>query len=94
MGVPVVALAGDRHSGRVGLSLLTRVGLPDLIAQTPERYVAIATELARDPARLASLRASIRDRMAASPLRDEPGFARRFEAMLRDIWRQWCRLPQ
>jgi predicted O-linked N-acetylglucosamine transferase (SPINDLY family) len=91
MGLPVVTLNGDRHAGRVGASLLTRVSLPELIADTPDRYVAIAIELARDPERLASLRAGMRERMAASPLRDEPGFARRFEAMLREIWRQWCR---
>ena len=90
MGVPVVVLEGDHHAARVGVSLLTRLGLPELIAETPDRYVEIALALARDPARLASLRAGIRERMGASPLRDEPGFARRFEAMLRTLWHRWC----
>ena len=90
MGVPVITLEGDHHAARVGVSLLTRLGLPELIAETPERYVEIALALAHDPAGLASLRAGMRERMAASPLRDELGFARRFEATLRTVWRRWC----
>src|SRR6267142_1772918 len=48
MGVPVVTLAGDRHAGRVGASLLTRVGLEDMIAHTADGYLATAVALARD----------------------------------------------
>ena len=33
MGVPVVTLAGASHAGRVGVSMLTNVGLPDLVAR-------------------------------------------------------------
>ena len=90
MGVPVVVLEGDHHAARVGVSILTRIGLTELIAETPERYIEMALALARDPGRLVSLRAGMRERMAASPLRDEPGFARRFEATLRALWRRWC----
>ena len=52
MGVPVVTLRGDRHAGRVGASLLTQIGLTDLIANSVEEYVEIAAALARNPARL------------------------------------------
>ena len=64
-------------AGRVGASLLTRVGLEDLIAHDIERYVRIASDLAVDPARLADLRATLRARMATSPLSDAPAFARK-----------------
>lgn len=80
MGVPVIALLGDRHSGRVGASLLTRVGLEDLIAADASDYVRRAAGLAADGNRLAELRRTLRDRMAASPLCDGPGFTRRLEA--------------
>ncbi|MDR3518043.1 MAG: tetratricopeptide repeat protein [Azospirillaceae bacterium] len=81
-GVPVVTLAGDRHAGCVGVSLLTRVGLADLIAPTPDAYVAIAAALAADGERRAILRATLRPRMAASPLCDRAGFAAAFTAAL------------
>jgi protein O-GlcNAc transferase len=90
MGVPVVTLRGDRHAGRVGASLLTQLGLTDLIAGSVEEYVEIAVALAGDPARLADLRRSLRPRMAASPLCDAPAFARKIEAAYRAMWKDWC----
>jgi protein O-GlcNAc transferase len=90
MGVPVVTLRGDRHAGRVGASLLTQVGLTDLIADSPEAYVETAVALAGDPARLAELRHSLRPRMVASPLCDAPAFARKIEAAYRTMWQRWC----
>lgn len=87
MGVPVVTLAGRRHSGRVGVSLLSALGMEAFIAADEEAYLATAVALARDPARLADLRAGLRPRMAASPLCDGPRFAATFEGALRDLWR-------
>jgi protein O-GlcNAc transferase len=90
MGVPVVALAGNRHAGRVGVSLLSNVGLDELIAKDESEYLEIAVKLAGDAPRLAAYRGSIRARMAASALRDEVGFSRRFEAALLEAWARWC----
>jgi predicted O-linked N-acetylglucosamine transferase (SPINDLY family) len=90
MGVPVITLAGDRHAGRVGASLLTRVGLDDLITRDVDDYVAKAAALAADAARRAALRASLRARFIASPLGDARAFARDVEAAYREVWRAWC----
>jgi protein O-GlcNAc transferase len=90
MGVPVVTLRGDRHAGRVGASLLTRIGLSDLIADSTEAYVETAVALAGDHARLSELRLSLRPRMAASPLCDAPAFARKVEHAYRTMWQHWC----
>jgi protein O-GlcNAc transferase len=91
MGVPVVTLEGRAHAGRVGMSLLTTAGLENLIGRTREEYIRIATGLAGSPGELSGLRAGLRDRVAASPLRDEAGFTARFEAGLREMWGEWCR---
>ncbi|MFN0010948.1 MAG: hypothetical protein ACKVS8_04805 [Phycisphaerales bacterium] len=80
MGVPVVTLVGKTHASRVGLSLLTAVGLPELCAKTEDEFVRIAADLARDAARRCVLRAGLRERMLGSTLCDGPAFARRWEA--------------
>ena len=90
MGVPVVTLAGKTHASRVGVSLLSNVGLEQLIAQTPEQYVQIAADLAKDLAALSVLRSALRSRLAASPLLDGSGLAREVEAAYRVMWKQWC----
>jgi predicted O-linked N-acetylglucosamine transferase (SPINDLY family) len=90
MGVPVVSLAGDRFVGRMGVSILSAAGLPEMVAATPDEYVAKVVGLAGDPSRLAGLRASLRDRLARSPLCDGVAFARGLEAVYRQMWQTWC----
>jgi predicted O-linked N-acetylglucosamine transferase (SPINDLY family) len=90
MGVPVVALSGKTTVSRGGVSLLTNVGMTGWIAQDVEQYVQIAAEQARDLDRLAETHRTLRQRMEKSPLRDEPGFARDFEAAIRAMWVEWC----
>ena len=90
MGVPVVTLAGTRHAGRVGASLLTQVGLSSLVATTPDDYVGLAVDLAGDPDRRRALSASLPERLRSSPLSDAAGFARDIEAAFREMWRTWC----
>jgi protein O-GlcNAc transferase len=90
MGVPVVTLRGDRHAGRVGASLLTQIGMTDLVADSVDAYVETAVALAGDRVRLGRLRQSLRPWMAASPLCDAAGFARKIEHAYRTMWRRWC----
>jgi predicted O-linked N-acetylglucosamine transferase (SPINDLY family) len=90
MGVPVVTLVGNTVVGRAGLSQLTNLGLPELIAGNPEQYVGIAAGLAGDLPRLAELRRTLRPRMQTSPLMDAPRFARNIEAAYRQMWQTWC----
>jgi predicted O-linked N-acetylglucosamine transferase (SPINDLY family) len=94
MGVPVLTYAGQRHSARVGLSLMTAMGLAEqFVATSVDDYIARAVAWGRDPSMLADLRLQLRPRMAASPLRDEVGFTRTLEAVYRDLWRRWCAGP-
>jgi predicted O-linked N-acetylglucosamine transferase (SPINDLY family) len=90
MGVPVVGLAGQTAVGRGGLSILSNIGLPELVARDSEHYVQIAVDLATDLPRLIRLRAALRDRMQKSPLMDAPRFARNIEAAYRQMWQRWC----
>jgi len=73
-----------------GVSLLSNLGLQNLIASSSDQYIHIAVDLANDPNRLDQLRASLRQRMLASPLMDAPAFARDVESAFRQIWAFWC----
>ncbi len=90
MGVPVVTRAGGTHASRVSASLLTSVGVPELIAENDDDYVAIAVALAKDTDRLQRYRWNLRDMMLNSSLMDLQGFARKMESAYRQMWRKWC----
>ncbi len=90
MGVPVVTLIGKTASGRAGLGILSSIELGELVAGSEDEFVRIAGELARDRARMGELRSSLRERMKGSVLMDAKGFARKMEAVYRDVWRRWC----
>ncbi|MCW5592915.1 MAG: tetratricopeptide repeat protein [Burkholderiales bacterium] len=80
MGVPVVSLAGQAPYSRAGASILTTLGLVECLAHCEDEYVERAAALAADLPALARLRSALRGRLQASPLMDEPGFARAMEA--------------
>jgi predicted O-linked N-acetylglucosamine transferase (SPINDLY family) len=89
MGVPVVTLVGETIVGRAGLSILSNLNLPELIAHDADEFVQIATSLASNITRVSELRKNLRDRMARSPLMDGDRFARAIEEAYRAMWRQW-----
>lgn len=90
MGVPVITLAGNTHASRVGLSLLTNIGLSELVALTPDEYVKIAVDLAKDLNRLKSLRKGLRDMISHSPLTDAKKYTANLEKSYRRMWETWC----
>ncbi|HEY2342365.1 MAG TPA: tetratricopeptide repeat protein [Chthoniobacteraceae bacterium] len=90
MGIPMVTLSGASAVGRAGRSVLFNLGLPELVAETPERYREIALELAGDLPRVAALRASLRERFEQSSLRDAAGFACNIESAYRAMWKDSC----
>jgi predicted O-linked N-acetylglucosamine transferase (SPINDLY family) len=94
MGVPVVALAGDRHASRVGASLLAAVGHPEWIARDAADYVRLAAEVASARPRTRAAREELRAAVRRSVLCDHPAQARRFGLALREMWRTWCARAQ
>ncbi|TWA66925.1 putative O-linked N-acetylglucosamine transferase (SPINDLY family) [Azospirillum baldaniorum] len=88
-GLPVVTCRGATFAGRVAASLLDTVGLPELVTDSPAAYEALALDLARDPARLAGLKARLAAARTASPLFDGDRFARDLEDAYRAIWQRF-----
>ena len=89
MGVPVITCPGKTFASRHALSHLWNVGLTETIARDREEYVELAVSLVRDLPRLATLRAGLRQRMAASPLCDGKRFANNLALLLQGVWEQW-----
>lgn len=90
MGVPLVTLAGSSHVSRVGVSMLSNLGLERLIARDTKEYVSLAVALAEDHRELAVLRASLRERMLTSPNTDGARLTHFLEEAYSKIWEDYC----
>jgi protein O-GlcNAc transferase len=89
-GLPVLTCAGNTFAGRVAASLLTAVGLPELITTSLTDYERTALALARDPRRLTQLRATLQKNRDTSSLFDLPAMTRNIEAAYQRMWERWC----
>ncbi len=87
-GVPVLTRLGEAFAGRVAASLLTVVGLPELIATTEPAFEEKAIELATTPAKLAELRQRLAVNRSSSGLFDGARFARDIEAAYTAIYKR------
>ena len=85
-GVPLLTCAGSTFAGRVAASLLTAVGLPELVTHSLDEYEALAVKLAHDQARLAALKARLAQNRGTMPLFDTPRYAQGLEAAYRTMW--------
>ena len=79
-GLPVLTLAGESFASRYGASLLTALGMEELIAYTEEEYCIKAVELAFDKDRLGSIKAKLNQARIHSPLFNNKAFVRNIEA--------------
>ncbi len=82
LGLPVVTRAGRSFASRMSGSLLHAMGVPELVTESFEDYAALAIDLARNPARLQALRATIAQNRATSALFDTPRTCKDLEDLL------------
>jgi predicted O-linked N-acetylglucosamine transferase (SPINDLY family) len=79
-GLPVVTLTGETFASRVGASLLTAIGLPELITSTHEEYTALAVALGKDRERLAEIKERLALNRLTMPLFNTALFTKHLEA--------------
>lgn len=89
MGVPVIVLSGLIHMSRVGVSLLSNIGLADLIGNSADDYVYKAVELAANLEKLKKIRLELRNMMCRSPLMNGALFTHSLETAYQRMWEQW-----
>ncbi len=90
-GLPLVTCAGATFAGRVGASLLTAIGLPELVTHSLDDYEALALRLAADRPRLAGLRERLAQNKLRFPLFDTSRYRRQIEAAYSTMWEIWQR---
>jgi predicted O-linked N-acetylglucosamine transferase (SPINDLY family) len=86
-GLPVITCPGTTFASRVAGSLLTAIGMPELITNSLEEYEALALKLARDPALLSSVKRKLACNREMHPLFDTERFTRHLEAAYATMWR-------
>jgi predicted O-linked N-acetylglucosamine transferase (SPINDLY family) len=79
-GLPVLTCRGETFAGRMGASLLTAIGMSELIAPDLEAYEDLAVLLATDRARLERIRSQLRAGRDEAALFDTTTFTRHLEA--------------
>ena len=90
MGVPVIALTGERYAGRSSTATLMATGLSVCVAENEADYIARAVELARAPERLQPLRQALPNMVRNSRVCNMGRYVRNFQRLYRAVWRRWC----
>ena len=83
MGVPVLAVAGNTYASRQGFMLMTRLGLGEFVADSPDQLVKLAKHWTLCRPALAEVRAELRGKLAASEICDGPKYCRSLEEAYR-----------
>lgn len=78
-GLPVLTLKGDTFPGRVSASLLTAIGLPQLITYSEDEYVDLAIDLAKNPIKMQEMKAKLSKNIATEPLFNSNNFSKNIE---------------
>lgn len=86
MGLPVLTCRGRCFAGRVAASLLTAIGLPELVTESLSDYEVLARRLAESPESLRELRERVAAHRLTQPLFDNDRFRKNLENAYVTLW--------
>ncbi|MBF0200226.1 MAG: tetratricopeptide repeat protein [Desulfamplus sp.] len=78
-GIPVITIAGNRFASRMSASILSAIGLGELVTENLESYRDLAVAIACDKERMVSLKGQLRENIWTMPLFDTHGFTLNLE---------------
>jgi protein O-GlcNAc transferase len=87
--LPVVTLKGNHFASRVSASLITAVGLPELVCDSLEAYESLAVSLAQDTRKLSKIRRQLTDEKMTAPLFDSGRTVRNLEKAFTRMWENY-----
>ena len=85
-GVPIISLAGKSFASRVGASLLTAVGLPELITHDEQSFVDLAIKLGENRGALQSIKEKLATNLQDTPLFDTQLFCKHLEMAYQEMY--------
>jgi predicted O-linked N-acetylglucosamine transferase (SPINDLY family) len=85
-GLPLITCRGRTFAGRVAASLLSAIGLPELVTESLADYEALALKLAREPGTLGAIRKKLESNRRGAPLFDSARFCRDIERAYLQMW--------
>jgi predicted O-linked N-acetylglucosamine transferase (SPINDLY family) len=89
-GLPVLTCLGTAFAGRVAASLLSAVGLPELVTRSLDEYESLALRLAHDSGLRAALKSKLASHRTTWPLFDTARMTRHVEKAFNEMWRRHC----
>ncbi|MGV2388546.1 MAG UNVERIFIED_CONTAM: hypothetical protein LVR29_10180 [Microcystis novacekii LVE1205-3] len=81
-GLPIITCLGATFSSRVGASLLTAIGRPELITKNLEEYKNLAINLAKSPDKLQEIKQKLAQNRLTYPLFEDASFYPQFRKSL------------
>jgi predicted O-linked N-acetylglucosamine transferase (SPINDLY family) len=88
-GLPLLTQIGETFAGRVAASLLTAIGLPELITTTRMQYIDLAVELATNSEKLAAVKSKLASHRLTTSLFNTQLFTRHIEAAYETIYERY-----
>jgi predicted O-linked N-acetylglucosamine transferase (SPINDLY family) len=82
----LISKAGRTFAARLGASILTAAGLPELIVEDTASYEELAIRIANSPVEQARLKSKLNDAREISPLWDAEGYRRSVEDAYLQMW--------
>jgi len=79
MGIPILTLTGNSFASRVGASILSCIGIKELITRNEREYQELGIDLALNTNKLHKIKKRIRDSLSKSPLYDSHLFTKNLE---------------
>ncbi len=88
-GLPLLTCLGTSFPGRVAASLLTAIGMPELVTRSMIDYEQLAIHLAGDAQAMEALRQKLAANRLTTPLFDTDLFRRNLESAYTAMWQAW-----
>lgn len=93
-GLPILTQIGKSFASRMAASLLSNLGIPELITNGKDQYRSLAIELALNPDKLAAIKAKLARNRLTQPLFNTSLFVRHIESAFQSAYeRHHARLP-